>query len=50
MELTTQQYKVFEQIIAFLNGDASVFILRDYVGIGKTTMVKVVADYVVFAN
>lgn len=46
MELTTQQYKVFEQIKAFLDSDASVFILRGYAGTGKTTMVKVVADYI----
>lgn len=46
MELTTQQYKVFEQIKAFLDSDASVFILRGYAGTGKTTMVKVIADYI----
>ena len=46
MELTTQQNKVFEQIKAFLNSDASVFILRGYAGTGKTTMVKVIADYI----
>lgn len=46
MELTTQQHKVFEQIKAFLNSDASVFILRGYAGTGKTTMVKVIADYI----
>ena len=46
MELTTQQDKVFEQIKAFLDSDASVFILRGYAGTGKTTMVKVVADYI----
>lgn len=46
MELTTQQNKVFEQIKAFLDSDASVFILRGYAGTGKTTMVKVIADYV----
>lgn len=46
MELTTQQNKVFEQIKAFLDSDASVFILRGYAGTGKTTMVKVVADYI----
>ena len=47
MELTTQQHTVFEQIKAFLNSDASVFILQGYAGTGKTTMVKVVADYLV---
>lgn len=46
MELTIQQNKVFEQINAFLNSDASVFILRGYAGTGKTTMVKVIADYI----
>lgn len=46
MELTPQQDKVFEQIKAFLDSDASVFILRGYAGTGKTTMVKVVADYI----
>lgn len=46
MELTTQQNRVFEQIKAFLNSDASVFILRGYAGTGKTTMVKVIADYI----
>lgn len=46
MELTTQQNIVFEQIKAFLNSDASVFILRGYAGTGKTTMVRVIADYI----
>ncbi len=46
MELTTQQNIVFEQIKAFLDSDASVFILRGYAGTGKTTMVKVIADYI----
>lgn len=46
MELTIQQHKVFEQIKDFLNSEASVFILRGYAGTGKTTMVKVVADYI----
>ena len=46
MELTNQQNKVFEQIKVFLNSDASVFILRGYAGTGKTTMVKVIADYI----
>ena len=39
MELTTQQNKVFEQIKAFLDSDASVSILRGYAGTGKTNMV-----------
>ena len=46
MELTTQQHKVFEQIKSFMESDASVFILRGYAGTGKTTMVRVVADYI----
>ena len=46
MELINQQNKVFEQIKVFLNSDASVFILRGYAGTGKTTMVKVIADYI----
>lgn len=46
MELTIQQHKVFEQIKAFLDSEASVFILRGYAGTGKTTMVKIVADYI----
>lgn len=46
MELTQQQNRVFERIKAFLESDASVFILRGYAGTGKTTMIKVVADYI----
>ena len=45
MELTEQQLRVFDQIKAFMESDASVFILRGYAGTGKTTMVKVIADY-----
>lgn len=45
MELTEQQIKVFDQIKAFIDSDASVLILRGYAGTGKTTMVKVIADY-----
>ena len=45
MELTKQQEKVFRQIKAFMDSDASVFILCGYAGTGKTTMVKIVADY-----
>ena len=44
MELTEQQLRVFDQIKAFMESDASVFILRGYAGTGKTTMVKVIAD------
>lgn len=46
MKLTSQQNIVFGQIKAFLDSDASVFILRGYAGTGKTTMVKVIADYI----
>lgn len=46
MELTKQQNEVFKKIKAFMESDASVFILRGYAGTGKTTMVKVVADYI----
>ena len=34
------------RIKAFLDSDASVFILRGYAGTGKTTMVRIVADYI----
>lgn len=46
MELTKQQNEVFKKIKVFMESDASVFILRGYAGTGKTTMVKVVADYI----
>ena len=46
MELTIQQNNVLEQIKAFMKSAASVFILRGYAGTGKTTMIKVVADYI----
>ena len=46
MDLTQNQNRVFERIKAFLDSDASVFILRGYAGTGKTTMVQVVADYI----
>jgi ATP-dependent exoDNAse len=46
MELTIQQNKVLERIKDFLNSDASVFILRGYAGTGKTTMVKVISNYI----
>ena len=45
MQLTQQQNRVFEKIKAFMESDASVFILHGYAGTGKTTMVKVIADY-----
>ena len=46
MELTSQQSRVFQRIKDFMNSDASVFILRGYAGTGKTTMVKIIADYI----
>jgi len=46
MELTKQQNKVLERIKAFMDSDASVFIPRGFAGIGKTTMVKAVTDYI----
>lgn len=45
MNLTEQQNKVFEKIKEFMNSEASVFILRGYAGTGKTTIVKVIADF-----
>jgi hypothetical protein len=45
MQLTPQQNRVLERIKTFMVSDASVFILRGYAGTGKTTMVKVIADY-----
>ena len=45
MELTRQQQTVFDRIKEFMDSDASVFILRGYAGTGKTTMVRVIAEY-----
>jgi hypothetical protein len=45
MTLTNQQQQVFSAIKDFMDGDASVFILKGYAGTGKTTMVKVIAEY-----
>ena len=45
MELTNQQKIVFEKIKDFKDSDASIFILRGYAGTGKTTMIKVISDY-----
>jgi len=45
MNLTNQQQQVFSAIKDFMDGDASVFILKGYAGTGKTTMVKVIAEY-----
>ena len=44
--LTPSQQSVFDQIKTFIQSDANVFILRGYAGTGKTTMIKVVADYI----
>lgn len=46
MELTGQQNRVLELVRAFMKSDASVFILRGYAGTGKTTMIKIIADYI----
>lgn len=46
MQLIGQQQDVFTAIEAFMRSDASVFILRGYAGTGKTTMVKIIADYI----
>lgn len=46
MVLTEKQNEVFEKIKSFIDSDSSVFILRGYAGTGKTTMVKVIADYI----
>ena len=45
MELTQKQQTVFDRIKEFMDSDASVFILRGYAGTGKTTMVRVIAEY-----
>lgn len=47
MILTKQQQQVFDSIKEFMNSDIPVFILKGYAGTGKTTMVKVIADYLV---
>ena len=46
MSLTIQQQQVLEKIKEFIKSDASVFILCGYAGTGKTTMVKLITDYV----
>lgn len=46
MTPTTQQQQVLDQISTFMQSDASVFILRGYAGTGKTTLVKLIADYI----
>lgn len=45
MTLTKQQQHVFDAIKEFMDSDASIFILKGYAGTGKTTIVKVIADY-----
>lgn len=40
MVLTKQQQQVLDSIIAFLNSDVSIFILKGYAGTGKTTMIS----------
>ena len=50
MHLTDQQKEVFEKIKEFKESDSDVFILRGYAGTGKTTMVKVIADYLAQGN
>ena len=45
MTLTKQQQQVFDAIKDYMDSDASVFILKGYAGTGKTTMIKVLADY-----
>ena len=46
MVLTEKQNEVFDKIKIFIDSDSSVFILRGYAGTGKTTMVKVIANYI----
>ena len=46
MVLTEKQNEVFDKIKKIIDSDSSVFILRGYAGTGKTTMVKVIADYI----
>lgn len=45
MQLTPSQNSIFEKIKDFILSDTPVFILRGYAGTGKTTMVKIIADY-----
>ena len=44
--LTTGQQKVLDEVKEFISGDAPVFILRGYAGTGKTTMIRLIADYI----
>ncbi len=46
IELTQQQQDVLTAIQEFMSSDASVFILRGYAGTGKTTMIKIIADFI----
>ena len=45
MILSKQQQQVLDSIKEFMNSDMPVFILKGYAGTGKTTMVKVIAEY-----
>lgn len=42
--LTSSQQSVFDQIKAFIQSDANIFILRGYAGTGKTTMIQTVVE------
>lgn len=42
--LTPSQQSVFNQIKAFIQSDANVFILRGYAGTGKTTMIQTIVN------
>jgi len=44
-KLTPQQNRILDRIKAFMESDASVFILCGYAGTGKTTMIKAIADW-----
>lgn len=44
--LTDKQNEAFNKVKDFLNGDASVFILKGYAGTGKTTLLKEIVRYI----
>ena len=44
MELTKQQRTAFDNIEAFIDSDAHIFILKGYAGTGKTTLIKHVVE------
>ncbi len=46
MILSHQQNEAFCALQSFIVSDSHVFILKGYAGTGKTTMIKVVADYI----